>query len=160
MLKFFHRKIWWGRKKCLTLHSQTRNKHRLQRELKKNGAVVQPVRIQACHAWGRGFESRPHRRGERKSSIVSIYTSCCSFSFVQAIHTDIPALPVQCARRTNLLPTPREPRRERRHPRPLPKERRRRHALQSKNVFSKPSYPNEDTDHKRTEPEPPWPPTA
>ena len=105
MLKFFHRKIWWGRKKCLTLHSQTRNKHRLQRELKKNGAVVQPVRIQACHAWGRGFESRPHRRGERKSSIVSIYTSCCSFSFVQAIHTDIPALPVQCARRTNLLPT-------------------------------------------------------
>ena len=32
----------------------------------KNGAVVQLVRIHACHAWGRGFESRPHR--ERKSS--------------------------------------------------------------------------------------------
>ena len=27
----------------------------------KNGAVVQLVRIHACHAWGRGFESRPHR---------------------------------------------------------------------------------------------------
>ena len=27
----------------------------------KKGAVVQLVRIQACHAWGRGFESRPHR---------------------------------------------------------------------------------------------------
>ena len=27
----------------------------------KIGAVVQLVRIQACHAWGRGFESRPHR---------------------------------------------------------------------------------------------------
>ena len=27
----------------------------------KTGAVVQLVRIQACHAWGRGFESRPHR---------------------------------------------------------------------------------------------------
>ena len=27
-----------------------------------NGAVVQLVRIHACHAWGRGFESRPHRR--------------------------------------------------------------------------------------------------
>ena len=26
------------------------------------GAVVQLVRIHACHAWGRGFESRPHRK--------------------------------------------------------------------------------------------------
>ena len=36
-----------------------------------NGAVVQLVRIHACHAWGRGFESRPHRRGERKISSVN-----------------------------------------------------------------------------------------
>ncbi len=28
----------------------------------KNGAVVQLVRITACHAVGRGFESRPHRQ--------------------------------------------------------------------------------------------------
>ena len=28
----------------------------------QNGAVVQLVRIHACHAWGRGFESRPHRQ--------------------------------------------------------------------------------------------------
>ena len=28
----------------------------------KPGAVVQLVRISACHAGGRGFESRPHRR--------------------------------------------------------------------------------------------------
>gem|GEM_PF-2322230 len=27
----------------------------------KNGSVVQLVRIHACHAWGRGFESRPDR---------------------------------------------------------------------------------------------------
>ncbi len=27
----------------------------------KNGLVVQLVRIHACHAWGRGFESRPDR---------------------------------------------------------------------------------------------------
>ena len=26
-----------------------------------NGVVVQLVRIHACHAWGRGFESRPFR---------------------------------------------------------------------------------------------------
>ena len=28
----------------------------------KSGSVVQLVRIHACHAWGRGFESRPNRR--------------------------------------------------------------------------------------------------
>ncbi len=27
----------------------------------KQGLVVQLVRIHACHAWGRGFESRPDR---------------------------------------------------------------------------------------------------
>ncbi len=27
-----------------------------------NGSVVQLVRIHACHAWGRGFESRPDRQ--------------------------------------------------------------------------------------------------
>lgn len=26
-----------------------------------SGLVVQLVRIHACHAWGRGFESRPDR---------------------------------------------------------------------------------------------------
>ena len=28
------------------------------------GALVQLVRIHACHAWGRGFESRPHRKSK------------------------------------------------------------------------------------------------
>ena len=28
---------------------------------KPNGALVQLVRIHACHAWGHGFESRTHR---------------------------------------------------------------------------------------------------
>ena len=32
------------------------------------GAVVQPVRIPACHAGGREFESRPHRWRERRRS--------------------------------------------------------------------------------------------
>ena len=29
------------------------------------GLVVQLVRIHACHAWGRGFESRPDREIEK-----------------------------------------------------------------------------------------------
>ena len=29
---------------------------------KPNGALVQLVRIHACHAWGHGFESRTHRK--------------------------------------------------------------------------------------------------
>ena len=33
-----------------------------ERKTDKNiGSVVQLVRIHACHAWGRGFESRPDR---------------------------------------------------------------------------------------------------
>ena len=29
--------------------------------IKQNGALVQLVRIHACHAWGHEFESRTHR---------------------------------------------------------------------------------------------------
>ncbi len=36
-------------------------------EGKSNGSVVQLVRIHACHAWGRGFESRPNR--QRKNQV-------------------------------------------------------------------------------------------
>ena len=42
----------------VTLHSQSGNIDGNQ----NTGAVVQQVRIHACHAWGREFESRPHRR--------------------------------------------------------------------------------------------------
>jgi hypothetical protein len=34
----------------------------IRSEYNFTGAVVQPVRISACHAEGRGFESRPHRK--------------------------------------------------------------------------------------------------
>ena len=41
------------------MHSQTKK----ERVLKENvGPVVQSVRIHACHAWGREFESRPDRK--------------------------------------------------------------------------------------------------
>ena len=46
-----------------------------KREQDQNGAVVQLVRISACHAGGRGFESRPHRSKKRmieKSSSFSL----------------------------------------------------------------------------------------
>ena len=46
----------------VTLHSQSGNIDGNQ----NTGAVVQQVRIHACHAWGREFESRPHRSGERR----------------------------------------------------------------------------------------------
>ena len=36
---------------------------------KINGALVQLVRIHACHAWGHGFESRTHREREKCESV-------------------------------------------------------------------------------------------
>ena len=33
-----------------------------KRAIKIIGALVQLVRIHACHAWGHGFESRTHRK--------------------------------------------------------------------------------------------------
>ena len=39
------------------------------------GAVVQLVRILACHARGRGFESRPHRKEESFETLLFLFTS-------------------------------------------------------------------------------------
>ena len=37
------------------------------------GAVVQLVRILACHARGRGFESRPHRKEESFETLLFLF---------------------------------------------------------------------------------------
>jgi hypothetical protein len=50
-------KYLWIRQNSISLHPQSRDESN-----SKKGAVVQLVRIHACHAWGHGFESRPHRK--------------------------------------------------------------------------------------------------
>ena len=53
----FFRKAIADSKKSTTFASQSRE----MATKKLNGALVQLVRIHACHAWGHGFESRTHR---------------------------------------------------------------------------------------------------
>ena len=52
-----HKKNLQVNKICLSLHPHSRKKTTGM----KIGAVVQLVRMPACHAGGREFESRPHR---------------------------------------------------------------------------------------------------
>ena len=68
---FFSPKIWSIQIKAVPLHPVSKTKLFWN----KIGAVVQLVRIHACHAWGRGFESRPHRKEDVKaSSFFCIFT--------------------------------------------------------------------------------------
>ena len=50
----FLRRVLQIEKKCLYLHPRLT-------QTSAPGAVVQLVRMPACHAGGRGFESLPHR---------------------------------------------------------------------------------------------------
>ena len=67
---FFSPKIWSIQIKAVPLHPVSKTKL----VWNKIGAVVQLVRIHACHAWGRGFESRPHRKEEAKMLLLSFST--------------------------------------------------------------------------------------
>ena len=56
----FTSKLLQIKENVLPLQPQSRGIAKLRN--KNNGALVQLVRIHACHAWGHGFESRTHRR--------------------------------------------------------------------------------------------------
>ena len=54
------------------------------------GALVQLVRIHACHAWGHGFESRTHRNRHWKSMFYKLstrfYTQECKVGCFRIIY--------------------------------------------------------------------------
>ena len=45
-----------------------------------NGALVQLVRIHACHAWGHGFESRTHRKSLPKIIWEALFLVCSAWA--------------------------------------------------------------------------------
>lgn len=59
-------------------------------DAKSQGAVVQLVRMPACHAGGRGFESLPHRRKPHKN--VGVQQLVRLFSFVLPIVASMTSL--------------------------------------------------------------------
>ena len=51
---------------------------------KLKGALVQLVRIHACHAWGHGFESRTHRNNNPNPLKVNHFQGIFFFFGVQS----------------------------------------------------------------------------
>ena len=70
-------------KKITQKYCIVENKQYLCIRIYRNGVVVQLVRIHACHAWGRGFESRPYRKSSltfnKLGFFVSAFVSVLSF---------------------------------------------------------------------------------
>ena len=52
-------------------------RHEAHIKQKHSGALVQLVRIHACHAWGHGFESRTHRKRVPRN-----WSSFCLYIFL------------------------------------------------------------------------------
>ena len=55
---------------------------------KLKGALVQLVRIHACHAWGHGFESRTHRFLRKGKSSVNIELQSFFLLSLPPAHTE------------------------------------------------------------------------
>ena len=54
------------------------------------GLVVQLVRIHACHAWGRGFESRPDRKIPKLMGFLKIIMKCFKkLSYFKIVKKDL-----------------------------------------------------------------------
>ena len=66
-------------KKCVPLHPQFRKMVAID----KFGAVVQLVRIPACHAGGRGFESLPHRQKSFNEISLKLFWRCVQHERVE-----------------------------------------------------------------------------
>ena len=84
---FFTQKVLVVSKKVVSLQSDLRGGG--EERGRWNGSVVQLVRIHACHAWGREFESRPDRQQKRKEvSILSkpllflCFSSCKKYDYL------------------------------------------------------------------------------
>ena len=74
----------WLHRKCLPLHPQ----------LRQRGALVQLVRMPACHAGGHEFESRTHRLKTRSIKMLLVFryiviTQVSGFSFRRKIVRNI-----------------------------------------------------------------------
>ena len=63
---------------------------------KQHGALVQLVRIHACHAWGHGFESRTHRKKSSKKLELFLFIGI-SRKFAKLVLCKIKSDGIACA---------------------------------------------------------------